>query len=110
MPLLGDNGASASITSQAADFIDCLTPVNSQVNGISGNITATLKGAVIWHMEDDQGIIHKFTLPNTYLVLGAATRVLSPQHLVQQAKDNFPIPGGTGEFTSDTTMTLMWQQ
>ena len=48
-----------------------------------------------------QGIIHKFTLPNTYLVPGVATRVLSPQHLAQQAKDNFPVPGGTGEFTSN---------
>ena len=110
MPLLVDNGASASITTQAADFIDYTTPVNSQVNGISRNTTATLKGTVQWHIKNDQGIIHKFTLPNTYLVLGAATRVLSAQHRVQQAKDNFPVPGGTGEFTSDTKMTLLWQQ
>ena len=85
MPLLVDNGASASITTQAVDFINCLTPVNSQVNGISGNTTTTLKGTVQWHIKDDQGIIHKFTLPNTYLVLGAATRVLPPQHQAEQA-------------------------
>ena len=110
VPFLVDNGASASSTTQVVDFINCLTPVNSQVNGISGNMTGTLKGTVQWCIKDDQGIIHKFTLPNTYLVRGVATRVLSPQHLAQQAKDNFPVPGGTGEFTSNTTMTLMWQQ
>ena len=105
MPLLVDNGASASITTQVEDFIDCPTPVSNQVNGISGNTTDTLKGMVLWCIKDDQGIIHKFTLPNTYLVPGTVTRVLSPQHLVQQANNNFPVPGGTGQFTSDMTLT-----
>ena len=58
VPLLVDNGTSASITTQAADFIDYPTPVNSQVNGISRNTAATLKGTVQWHIEDDQGIIN----------------------------------------------------
>ena len=73
VPLLVGNGASASITMLAADFINDPTPVNSPVNGISGNTTATLKGTIQLHTEDDQGIVHKFTLPNTYLVPGAAT-------------------------------------
>ena len=66
MPLLVDNGASASITTQVEDFINCPTPENGQVSGISGNTTVTLKGIVLWHIKDDQGIIDKFAPPNTY--------------------------------------------
>ena len=61
-------------------------------------------------LEDDTGKIHTFVLKNTYLIHGAATKVLSPQHLDQQAQDNYPKAGGTGECTMDKTMVLTWNQ
>ena len=109
-PLLVDNGASAPITNTQDDFIDTPTPVCNKVNGILGHTIATLKGTVKWKFEDDSGRIHLFMLKNTYLIPNTATWVLSAQHLAQQAKHNFPLPAGTGEFTMDKSMILTCNQ
>ena len=37
-------------------------------------------------LENDSGRIHLFVLKNTYLIPNAATWLLLPQHLAQQAK------------------------
>ena len=108
--LLVDNGASASITNTKDDFIDTPTPVCNKVNGIFGDAIATIKGTVKWKLEDDSGRIDSFVLKNTYLKPNAATQVLLPQHLAQEAKENFPLPAGTGEFTSNKSMILTWNQ
>ena len=110
MLLLVDNGASASITSTVTDFIDILKPVRNRVNRISGNMVATVKGTVRWKLEDDASKVYTLTLKSTYLVHGASARVLSLQHLPQQAHDNHPFAGGTGEFTMDKTLVHTWNQ
>ena len=61
----------------------------------------TYKGTVKWKIQDDQGQSHLFTLPNSYYVATAPSRILCPQHLAQTAKDNYPLPLGTGEVTGD---------
>ena len=110
VPLLVDNGTLAWIINTKSYFIDSPKPVRNKVNGISGDTIAKLKGTVKWKLEDDNRKIHIFILKKTYWTPGASTQVLSPQHMVQQAEHNYPKVAGTGEFTSDRTMTLTWIQ
>ena len=109
-PLMVDNGASASITPHLADFISPPKPINSKVKGIGGHAQATYKGTLQWKIQDDQGQSHRFTLPNSYYVATAPSRILCPQHLAQTAKDNYPLPLGTGEVTGDEYIQLFWDQ
>ena len=108
--LIVDNGASASITPHLTDFISPLQPINSKVKGIGGHAQATYKGTVQWKIQDDQGQSHHFTLPNSYYVATAPSRILCPQHLAQTAKDNYPLPLGTREVTGDEYIQLFWNQ
>ena len=108
--LMVENGASASITPHLTDFISPLKPINSKVKGIGGHAQATYKGTFQWRIQDDQGRSHRFTLPNSYYVATAPSRILCPQHLAQMAKDNHPLPLGTGEVTGDEYIQLFWDQ
>ena len=45
-----------------------------------------------------------------YLIPDAATRILSPQHLAQQADDHYPMEEGTGALTTSKNITLFWAQ
>ena len=45
-----------------------------------------------------------------YLIPEAATRILSPQHLAQQAGDHFPKDEGTGALTTSKNIMLFWSQ
>ena len=109
-PLMVDNGASASITPHLTDFISPPKPINSKVKGIGGHAQATYTGTLQWKIQDDQGQSHRFTLPNSYYVATAPSRILCPQHLAQTAKDNYPLPLGTGEVTGDEYIQLFWDQ
>ena len=108
--LMVDNGASASITPYLTDLITPPQPINSKVKGIGGHAQATYKGTVQWKIQDDQGQTHRFTLPNSYFETTAPSRILCPQHLAQTAKDNYPLPLGTGEVTGDEYIQLFWNQ
>ena len=105
-----DNGASASITPYFNDFISPPQPINIKVKGIGGHAQVTYKGTVQWKVLDDQGHSHRFTLPNSYFVAMAPSRILCPPHLAQTAKDNCPLPLGTGEITGDEYIQLSWNQ
>ena len=107
-PLMVDNRASASITPHLMDFISPPKPINSKVKGIGGHAQATYKGTVQWKIQ--QGQSHRFTLPNSYYVATAPSRILCPQHLAQTANDNHPLHLGTGEVTGDQYIQLFWDQ
>ena len=88
--LMLDDGASACITNDKGDFIEPPTKVNRKVRGIKGHAKATHHGTVKWHVEDDTGLVHVMVIRGAYLIPEAATRILSPQHLAQQADDHYP--------------------
>ena len=50
------------------------------------------------------------TIRGAYLIPEAATRILSPHHLVQQAGDHYPKEEGTGALTTSKNITLFWSQ
>ena len=105
-----DDGASACITNDKRDFIEPPTPVNRKVRGIKGHTKATYRGTIKWHVEDDTGLVHVMIVKGAYLIPEAATRILSPQHLAQQAGDHYPKEEGTGAITTSKSITLFWSQ
>ena len=99
--LMLDDGASACITNGKEDFVEPPKRVDRKVKGIKGHTDATHRGTLKWYLEDDAGL---------YLIPNAATHILSPQHLAQQANDHYPKEEGTGSLTTSKNITLFWSQ
>ena len=108
--LMLDDGASACITNDRRDFIEPPKRVDRKVKGIKGHAKATHRGTLKWHIEDDHGLVHVMVITGAYLIPEAATRILSPQHLAQQANDHYPMAEGTGALTTSKNITLFWAQ
>ena len=79
-PLMFDGGASTSITNDLQDFMIRQTLIRRKVKGIAGSAKATYRGTVKWKIEDDNNIVHMFTIPNTYYTANAPPWILLPQH------------------------------
>ena len=106
-----DDGASACITNDKNDFIGTPKPISRKVNRINGQPQATPhRETVRWLIKDDQGVTHVFTITGAYLDPTASTRILSPQHLAQQAQDHYPRAEGTGSTTLSKNIMLVWNQ
>ena len=84
--------------------------VDMKVKGIKGHAKATHKGMIKWHIEDDQGLVHVMIIHGAYLIPDAPTKILSPQHLTQQADDHYPRAEGTGALITSKNITLFWAQ
>ena len=108
--LMLDDGASACITNCKEDFIEPPKKVNRKVKGIKGHANATHRGTIKWYLEDDTGLVHVLMIQGAYLIPDAANRILSPQHLAQQANDHYPKAEGTGSLTTSKSITLFWSQ
>jgi hypothetical protein len=70
------------MTNCESDFIDAPTKIDRPVMGL-GQQTATKQGTVRWHITDDDGKVHVFTIPGVLLLPNLPFRVLSPQHWSQ---------------------------
>lgn len=81
-PIAVDNCASFTMTNDEKDFVDTPSTVHKSILGI-GRTKALKKGIVRWNVEDDQGQVETFELPDTLLVPNLPTRLLSPQHWAQ---------------------------
>ena len=108
--LMLDDGASACITNDKDDFTEPPKRVDKKVKGIKGHAHATHRGTIKWHIEDDRGLVHVMIIRGAYLIPEAPTRILSPQHLAQQADNHYPQEEGTGALTTSKTITLFWAQ
>ena len=63
-----------------------------------------------WHLEDNNGLVHVMVIKGAYFIPEAATRILSPQQLTQQADDYYPSKEGTGALTMSKNIMLFWSQ
>ena len=84
--ILVDNCCSKSITNCLADFITPPKQSTMMIKGFNGATATTRVGTVRWHIQDDAGKTHTLTLPQTYYSASVQTRLLSPQHWAQTAK------------------------
>jgi hypothetical protein len=105
-----DNCCSKCITNCLSDFVTPPTRVNVDVRGIGGSVTASLMGTVKWSIEDDDGVVHSFLIHNTFYNADSPYRLLSPQHLAQELKDDFPKERGTWCGTFGNAIELYWDQ
>ena len=105
-----DDGASACITNDINDFIQPPQRVDKMVKGVTGHAQATHWGTLKWYIEDDNGLVHVMVVTGAYLIPETTTRILSPQHLAQQANDHYPTAEGTGALTTSKNITLFWAQ
>ena len=80
------------------------------IKGFGGTrVTNVQRGTLLWRWQDDNGQVHKFTIPNSYYVPEGKVRLLSPQHWAKSMKDNKPSEG-TGSTTTLKSVTLWWKQ
>ena len=109
--LMLDDGASACITNDKGDFIEPPKRVYCKVRGIKGHAKVTHRGTLKWHVEEDSGLVHVIVIKRAYLIPEAATRILSPQHLLaQQADDHYPKNEGTGALPTSKHIMHFWSQ
>ena len=54
--------------------------------------------------------MHVMVIKGACLISEAATRILSPQHLAQQADDHYPKIESTGVITTSKNIILFWSQ
>ena len=108
--LMLDDGMSACITNDKDNFIEPPRRMDCKVRGIKGHAKAMHRGTLKWHIEDDNGLVHVMVIKGAYLIPDAATSILSPQHLAQQADDHYPKEEGTGALRTSKNITLFWSQ
>ena len=105
-----DNCASYCISNDVGDFITDLRPIKRKLKGLGGMITDIQTGTIRWKIQDDQGEIHVIDIPGSLYVKDSPSRLLSPQHWAQSAKDNFPKQNGTWCATYHDRVVLHWKQ
>jgi hypothetical protein len=101
-PIAVDNCASYTMTNDESDFIDTPVTVQKSILGI-GSTKALKQGTVRWSIQDDQGAVDYFTIPNTFYVPDLPIRLLSPQHW-SQANDHLDAHSDTDAHR----ITLEW--
>ena len=108
-----DNRCTGCISHVSQDFIGPLRDTNRSIKGFGGTRTNGVKiGTLAWKWEDDEGVVHRFMIPNSFYVPTGQVRLLSPQHWAQsqrQKKVKEPIHKyGTISQTSSDNVTLLW--
>ena len=99
-----DNRCTSCISHESTDFIGELQTCNRAIKGFGGTQTPLIKrGTILWKWDDDQGLQHKFPIPNSFYVPSGKCRLLSPQHWAQL----LPKEKRT-ETTSTRNIVLTW--
>jgi hypothetical protein len=66
-----------------------------EVEGIKSGLDIKGVGTFKFKIKDNNGMIHEIKTPNSLYIPELKMCLLSPQHWVQEAKDNYPRPNGT---------------
>jgi hypothetical protein len=104
-PIGVDNRCTGCISNRIDDFEGPLTESGRSIKGFGGSRTNNVMiGTIVWRWQDDNGTIHKFTIPKSFYVKDGDARLLSPQHWAQTQKDKT----GTGSETLADKVTLFW--
>jgi Reverse transcriptase (RNA-dependent DNA polymerase)/GAG-pre-integrase domain len=112
-PIKIDNCSTRTMSCSINDFLPETMRVvkNKNVHGYGGSVTPiTHQGTIRWDLLDDRGMTRTLVIPNSFFVPSSKVRLLSPQHLAQQRKDDFPIKDGTRCITNGDSIILQWDQ
>ena len=111
VPLRVDNCATASLLPHKSDFIGVLVPVRRRIHGIGRSVQrGIMMGTLRLRIEDDNGAMHDILIPELFYVPDATSRLLSPQHWAQKAKDNHPKRHGTWCAMYNDEIILEWDR
>ncbi len=81
-----------------------------EVEGIKSGLDIKGTGTFKFKIKDNNGMTHKIKIPNSLYVPELKRCLLSPQHWVQEAKDNYPRPKGTRMSQDDDCYCMYWDQ
>lgn len=104
-----DTLSSYSITNDPSDFIPGTFDADAreEIAGFGGSLTSTSdKSTVRWTIEDDDQVLHEFSIQDVAYVPSNPICLLSPQQLAQQIGDKYKH--GTGEVTFGNATVLFW--
>ena len=110
-PIRVDNCATRCISPFIDDFVGPpILAKHQRIKGIIGSTGQVMFGTIRWHIEDDDGVVHELLIPNSIYLKQGTSRLLSPQHWAQEAKDDKPIAKGTWCATYSDKIILYWKQ
>jgi hypothetical protein len=81
-----------------------------EVEGIKSGLYIKGTGIFKFKIKDHNGMTHKIKIPNSLYIPELKRCLLSPQHWVQEAKDNYPRPKGTRMSQDDECYCMYWDQ
>jgi hypothetical protein len=91
-------------------FEDLILGDVGKVEGIESGLD--IKGTEMFKfkIKDENCMLHKIKIPNSLPVPELKRCLLSPKHLVQEAKDNYPRPKGTRMSQDNELYCIYWGQ
>jgi hypothetical protein len=81
-----------------------------KVEGTKSGLDIKGSGTFRFKIKDNNGMMHKIKIPKRLYVPELRRCLLSPQHWVQEAKDNHPRPKGTRMKQYNEFYYLNWGQ
>jgi hypothetical protein len=78
-----------------------------EIEGIKSGLDIKGMGTFKFKIKDNNGMMHEIKIPNSLYVIRC---LLSPQHWVQEAKENYPRPKGTRINQDNDFNYLTWGQ
>jgi hypothetical protein len=81
-----------------------------EVEGIKSGLDIKGTGTFKFNIKDDNGMLHKIKIPNSLYVPELKRCLLSLQHWVQEAKDNYPRSKDTRMSQDDEFYYVHWGQ
>ena len=87
-----------------------LVPIHKRIKGVGDTLKGIMTGTMKMVIEDDNGVPHEIIAPDSLYVPHCPSRLLSPQHWAQKAKDHHPKRRGTWCATYDDEIVLEWNQ
>ncbi len=81
-----------------------------EVAGINSGLEIKGVGTFKFKVDNDDGTTHEIKIPNSLYLPDLKMCLLSPQHWVQEAGDNYPLPQGTRMDNDNKQCVLVWGQ
>ena len=107
-----DNRCSACISNVKEHFVGDLQKTNKVIKGYGGaRVHNVWQGTMKMALDDDNGQVETFLIPNSYYVPDGDARLLSPQHWAKHMKGSQRPPAGTApEQTFHNKIVLTWNK